>query len=568
MFLRLVILTAVIEVVAVHSPLAPSAAGFQGSDGETNSRVAVRDSGSFDRSPGDSGQAADDDFGRTSWDAILLLDDRPYHLRFRVLLQGRSLSEAREQCVQDLARRLDTDGNGELSRDEVDRSPLIRRKQRPKAAAFLESLGSQPSVDRDEIRSQVIRAAGEIIALRGEDSTAENDTSIFDLLDADQSGLLDSEEMQAAGNRLMLRDADNDQCVSFREFVPAEENPNPLAVNFVADDEPPQVTRSSLLMRAEDVNLRRELTRKYDADRDRRLSAGELKWSDERIALLDGDHDGRLNYAELRQLHLTIPDVELEVELTGPAEQQPAIRVVSVLGEVVNAVQRPDLVRVRSAGVMLTLAFRMVNPQEAAIENAMQGFNRLDADANGYLDETEVGQRIRFANGLFEMIDTDGDAKIFGEEMKAYVTVAGAPFESTCQVNVYDTGYGFFQTMDVNNDGRLSLREMRTIEESLMSMERDGQEGLSPGEPTRNYYVEFVRGSFSLFGPRNSLVSQSPEFTQRAAFGPIWFQRMDRNNDGDLTWDEFLGYRLDFDRLDKDHDGLIDPDEAAAAGAE
>jgi hypothetical protein len=40
---------------------------------------------------------------------------------------------------------------------------------------------------------------------------------------------------------------------------------------------------------------------------------------------------------------------------------------------------------------------------------------------------------------------------------------------------------------------------------------------------------------------------------------------MDRNNDGDLTWNEFLGHREDFHRLDADGDQLIDPTEAAAA---
>jgi hypothetical protein len=40
---------------------------------------------------------------------------------------------------------------------------------------------------------------------------------------------------------------------------------------------------------------------------------------------------------------------------------------------------------------------------------------------------------------------------------------------------------------------------------------------------------------------------------------------MDRNNDGDLTWKEFLGPRHVFDQLDTDHDGLIDPQEAEKA---
>jgi hypothetical protein len=77
--------------------------------------------------------------------------------------------------------------------------------------------------------------------------------------------------------------------------------------------------------------------------------------------------------------------------------------------------------------------------------------------------------------------------------------------------------------------------------------------------------VEFVRRSYKLFGASEELVAQTPAFQQRKPTGPIWFQRMDRNNDGDLTWNEFLGPREVFHKLDGDNDSLIDPQEAAKA---
>jgi hypothetical protein len=40
---------------------------------------------------------------------------------------------------------------------------------------------------------------------------------------------------------------------------------------------------------------------------------------------------------------------------------------------------------------------------------------------------------------------------------------------------------------------------------------------------------------------------------------------MDRNQDGDLTWREFLGDRAAFDRLDADSNDLVDLNEAVAA---
>jgi len=49
--------------------------------------------------------------------------------------------------------------------------------------------------------------------------------------------------------------------------------------------------------------------------------------------------------------------------------------------------------------------------------------------------------------------------------------------------------------------------------------------------------------------------------------GPDWFQKMDRNHDGDISRREFLGPRDQFDRLDNDKDGLIDADEARSSVA-
>lgn len=496
--------------------------------------------------------------------AFLFLPDRPLHFRFEVTVSGKSPAELLEDCAEDLRKSLDTNNDGKLSRDEFSRSPLVRRVARPKAAQFLKSLGPQPPMTAKEIRSHVIRAAGgSPIVIRANDSGASDDEGIFDLLDIDQSGVLEPQELSQADQRLMSKDIDHDACVSFAEFQP----PEPTELPIVDSGMPlPHVRSDMMILSTAPARLRVEFFKKYDKNRDRRLSAEELGWPEDSVTSIDADEDGVLSSSELSKVRDLPVDIDLRVELT-PKDDVSPIEVVAVNGQPIETDTRSGVTSLTCHGISLRLATRAIDPVTVSIDNAMRGFNQFDSDNNGYLDKAEVGERIRMARGLFDAIDADGDEKLFAEEMKKYVTIAGAPMAATCRVGVFDRGLGVFQQLDANRDGRLSIRELRVINESLQSMDRDGEAGLTRTEPIRNYYIEFGRGSFALFGQRSQVLAPAREgFISRALAGPVWFRRMDRNNDGDLNWDEFLGQRTDFDRLDADHDQLIDPHEALAAG--
>ena len=127
-----------------------------------------------------------------------------------------------------------------------------------------------------------------------------------------------------------------------------------------------------------------------------------------------------------------------------------------------------------------------------------------------------------------------------------------------------------FSILDLNRDRRLGLREVRGTPGRVSSWDRDGDGRIAADEDPPPVTTSPSAGGSSRGIGNPGLVAVSAARTSRPPepiAGPSWFRRMDRNRDGDVSAREFRGPRPQFDRLDRDQDGLIDPAEAAAAGA-
>lgn len=124
-------------------------------------------------------------------------------------------------------------------------------------------------------------------------------------------------------------------------------------------------------------------------------------------------------------------------------------------------------------------------------------------------------------------------------------------------------GYPLLPEIDANEDGRLTIRELRAVPQSLITFDRnhDGQISRKEIPPTLRLSI----GCGPIVHRHLATVrSVHPMVVTATVSPPEWFVRMDRNHDGDLTPREFLGGQEQFASLDSDHDDLISPAEATA----
>jgi Ca2+-binding EF-hand superfamily protein len=206
----------------------------------------------------------------------------------------------------------------------------------------------------------------------------------------------------------------------------------------------------------------------------------------------------------------------------------------------------------------------------------VQLFKSLDGDNKGYLVMNDVKENPVF-NNTFRLIDRDNTGKIYEKDLIAYLDTferlqAGSQ-KCSVSLGVTSQGKGLFELLDVNGDGRLSLREMRNAFRLLGELDTDGDGCLSRNEIPRTAVAGFRIGPSdggNLNARQILAVNVAPGGIGRrqgeapAPRGPAWFVKMDRNGDGDVSRKEFLGTDEQFKEIDTDGDGLISLEEAEA----
>jgi Ca2+-binding EF-hand superfamily protein len=522
-------------------------------------------------------------------DLIFFHPARPLLLRLHVQIDGQPFPQHWNDYLEQLTRYLDADGDGVLSPAELEHAPspqqLLEQLQgaaviQPDAPPELQAVNPTPGA-RDATCAQLqgyYRHAGvgplQIEWRRRSGGVDGLSEVLFQYLDQDLDGKLSRAELEAAASVLHPLDTNDDEVITVDELF-AQQVAAPRPPDIAGRSPSPSPVRPPvLLLHAGDSPdlVAGELLQRYDRDKDGKLSRSEIALDKVTFDQLDANHDGQLDAIELRRWLFLPPDVELRLQLgAGPVQEMTTILSLDGHGQPLISALRPT----RFGGLRLMLPDMEISlipsagarARQTAARSALRAsFRQFDVNGDGFLDSREAAQPPFTLVSMLRLADRDGDGKLSEKELNAYLDLEEKALGAALQLTVADRGSSLFEFLDTDHDGRLSQRELRTAWSRLAPWDRDGDGCISRQEIPPQFYLFLTEGQPARMQGLDGL--PVPGSTMRALArqrGPLWFRKMDRNGDGDLSLREFMGTAEDFRRIDTDGDGLIDAAEAERA---
>src|SRR5262249_47718471 len=121
---------------------------------------------------------------------------------------------------------------------------------------------------------------------------------------------------------------------------------------------------------------------------------------------------------------------------------------------------------------------------------------------------------------IFSLADRDGDGQLTREELDGYVELRRLAQVGVVTLTVDDQERGWFDILDADHDGRLSVPELRDAWRRLADAAADKRGFLTLRESASAYTLTFSRGPRSAAGMSFLL---TPRKTPRK--GPLWFRK-------------------------------------------
>jgi Ca2+-binding EF-hand superfamily protein len=535
-------------------------------------------------------------------DLVYLASDRPVLLRLHLRNNGRPYTDRWDKYMRKLYTHLDKNDDGVLTRAEVERAPSIQFLQFHLGGQiglpYQGSAGRMAQFDRDndgkvslaEFKDYYRRSAFGPLQLSSTSNTpaAEAATnSIFKYLDANKDGKLSADEVARAEAALHRFDLDENEMLTTAELTPGGGDANIFFNPFQPGNATLDAKVGFLEVRRDTVAVvAQQIVRHYDSDDNGKLDRGESGLDKALFDQLDANRDGQLDAKELVAFLRRNADLEV-IGRIGPLPQEGAV--LSLLhrsGVPIRSARRADIFNPSQRAMPLAkavqrkdssaLGFKLGDAQVRLVVGADASFGRFprqffanqfrqaDKGNKGVLDRKQA--QGTFVDQIFDLADRNGDGKLTKKELDDYLNLQTEGAFCRIAFTVTDGGRNLFEVLDANRDGRLSLRELRSAWSRMKPLAKSDS-GLSKRDIVRRLDLSVGTGEPGIRpAPPAGPYSGRGPMARRPNGAPLWFQKMDRNQDGDVSPREFLGEEEDFRKLDADGDGLISAEEAQRYG--
>jgi Ca2+-binding EF-hand superfamily protein len=508
---------------------------------------------------------------------VVVRPNRPYHFCLHLQAEGRPFRADWNDVVAQLFRFLDADGDGILSPKETQLAPSVEQFAQMQRGDPLEPDGppdfgaDAAKLTLERFRAHHRHVGGSLqVNVTELNGGKELTDTVFGALDRNRDGRLARDELSTAVEALTRLDGNSDELVTLAEIALLS---GPVSLVAVGRPANPKAALPIFVVPGgeTDTSWAGTLVKEYDRDRDNKLDRDEAGFDRKVFDRLDGDRDGKLTAAELAGWFKEPPDLEVVVEMGRLSARDGRAFLVGPPGV--------KLERSRPGVVLLPLDDSRID-LTAVGETGLPGlrdqpgtgsFAGFDSNRDGYIDAREAGRMINSPMvAMMRLADRDGDDKLSEKEFTAGVALHRRLTSSAAAMEFADHGRSLFDFLDADQDSRLGLRELKSAWERLRAWDRNRDGVIVREEIPHQFRMTVSRSKPQVQSQGGMMAMGSPRTAgnrvQRTA-GPLWFRKMDRNNDGDVSPREFLGRAEDFVRIDADSDGLLDPAEADRADA-